>query len=85
MSRSRFTIGTFGTIGFQTASNGRVTGRARYRAWDGELWLVQAPGDTKRATEQRLKVDAERSFRTKAEEARATAVEQQCRLGMEKS
>ncbi len=49
MSRPRLTIGTFGTIGFQTTTNGRVTARARYRDWDGKSRLVQATGDTKRA------------------------------------
>lgn len=63
MSRPRLTIGTFGTIGFQTASNGRVTARARYRDWDGKSRLVQATGDTKRAAEQRLKAKlAERTL-----------------------
>ena len=55
MSRPRLTIGTFGTIGFQTASNGRVTARARYRDWDGKSRLVQATGGTKRAAEHALK------------------------------
>ena len=63
MSRPRLTIGTFGTIGFQTASNGRVTARARYRDWDGKSRLVQATDDTKRAAEQRLKAKlAERTL-----------------------
>lgn len=63
MSRPRLPIGTFGTIGFQTASNGRVTARARYRDWDGKSRLVQAAGDTKRAAEQRLKAKlAERTL-----------------------
>ena len=47
MSRPRLTIGTFGTIGFQTSSTGRVTARARYRDWDGKSRLVQATGETK--------------------------------------
>ncbi|MDO4252327.1 MAG: tyrosine-type recombinase/integrase [Rothia sp. (in: high G+C Gram-positive bacteria)] len=55
MSRPRLTIGTFGTIGFQTTSNGRVTARARYRDWDGKSRLVQATGCTKRAAEHALK------------------------------
>ncbi len=55
MSRPRLPIGTFGTIGFQTASNGRVTARARYRDWDGKSRLVQATGGTKRAAEHALK------------------------------
>ena len=59
MSRPRLTIGTFGTIGFQTASNGRVTARvtarARYRDWDGKSRLVQATCDTKRTAEHALK------------------------------
>ncbi|MFA5606918.1 MAG: tyrosine-type recombinase/integrase [Leucobacter sp.] len=55
MSRPRLPIGTFGTIGFQTASNGRVTARARYRDWDGRSRLVQATGGTKRAAEHALK------------------------------
>lgn len=63
MSRPRLTIGTFGTIGFQTTSNGSVTARARYRDWDGKSRLVQATGDTKRAAEQRLKAKlAERTL-----------------------
>ena len=63
MSRPRLTIGTFGTIGFQTSSNGRVTARARYRDWDGKSRLVQATGDTKRAAEQKLKAKlAERTL-----------------------
>ena len=63
MSRPRLTIGTFGTIGFQTSSTGRVTARARYRDWDGKSRLVQATGDTKRAAEQRLKAKlAERTL-----------------------
>lgn len=63
MSRSRLTIGTFGDVGFQTAPNGRVTARARYRDWDGKSRLVQATGDTKRAAEQALKARlAERSL-----------------------
>lgn len=63
MSRPRLTIGTFGTIGFQTSSNGRVTARARYRDWDGKSRLVQATGDTTRAAEQRLKAKlAERTL-----------------------
>ena len=55
MSPPRLTIGTFGTIGFQTTSNGRVTARARYRDWDGKSRLVQATGGTKRAAEHALK------------------------------
>lgn len=63
MSRPRLTIGTFGTIGFQAATNGRVTARARYRDWDGKSRLVQATGNTKRAAEQRLKAKlAERTL-----------------------
>ncbi|MDJ1372437.1 tyrosine-type recombinase/integrase [Gulosibacter molinativorax] len=63
MSRPRLTIGTFGDVGFQTAPNGRVTARARYRDWDGKSRLVQATGDTKRAAEQALKARlAERSL-----------------------
>jgi integrase len=63
MSRPRLPIGTFGTIGFQTSSNGRVTARARYRDWDGKSRLVQATGDTTRAAEQRLKAKfAERTL-----------------------
>lgn len=55
MSRPRLPIGTFGTIGFQTASTGRVTARARYRDWDGKSRHVQAAGGTKRAAEHALK------------------------------
>lgn len=63
MSRPRLTIGTFGTIRFQTSANGRVTARARYRDWDGKSRFVQATGDTKRAAEQRLKAKlAERTL-----------------------
>ena len=63
MSRPRLTIGTFGDVGFQTAPNGRVTARARYRDWDGKSRLVQTTGDTKRSAEQTLKARlAERSL-----------------------
>lgn len=57
MSRPRLPIGTFGTIGFQTASNGRVNARARYSDWDGKSRLVQATGDRKRAAEPALKAE----------------------------
>jgi len=50
MSRQRLTIGTFGDIGFLAGANGRSIAHARYCDWDGKNRLVQATGDTPRAS-----------------------------------
>lgn len=55
MGRPRLTIGTFGDIGYQRATGGRVVARARYRDWDGKARLVQATGETRKAAERALK------------------------------
>lgn len=63
MVHQRLTIGTFGKIGYLSASSGRVAARARYRDWDGKNQLMQATGDTQKQAERALKAKlAERSL-----------------------
>ncbi|WP_125099270.1 hypothetical protein [Leucobacter chromiireducens] len=63
MSRPRLTIGTYGDIGYQAASSGRMTAYARYRDWDGMTRVVQATAQTQKAAERALKAKlAERTL-----------------------
>ena len=55
MGRPRTAIGTFGEFTFITAPNGKVKARVRFRDDDGQLRLVQATGDTRKAAERALK------------------------------
>jgi excisionase family DNA binding protein len=55
MARPRTPVGTFGDIQFETAANGRVRARTRYRDDDGRLRRVQATGMTRKSAERALK------------------------------
>jgi integrase len=55
MGRPRTAIGTFGEFTFITAPNGKIKARVRFRDDDGQLRLVQATGDTRKAAERALK------------------------------
>ncbi|NLC98371.1 MAG: site-specific integrase, partial [Actinomycetales bacterium] len=55
MARPRTPVGTFGDIWFETAGNGMVRARTRYRDEDGRLRRVQASGETERSAERNLK------------------------------
>lgn len=55
MARPRTPIGTFGDFLFDTMSNGKVRARVRSRDDDGQLRLVQANGDHRKAAERNLK------------------------------
>lgn len=55
MARPRTAIGTFGDFTYLTAANGKVKARVRFRDDDGQLRLVQASGDTRKAAERALK------------------------------
>lgn len=55
MARPRTPIGTFGTIRFETLTNGRVRALTRFRDHDGQLRRVTATGDTHKAAERNLK------------------------------
>jgi hypothetical protein len=55
MSRPRIPIGTFGEIGFINRRNGRVEARTRYRDWDGQIRLIQAPTTSRPAAEIAVK------------------------------
>lgn len=55
MGRPRTAIGTFGEFTFIAAPNGKVKARVRFRDDDGQLRLVQATGDTRKAAERALK------------------------------
>jgi integrase len=55
MARPRTPVGTFGDINFETAANGQVRARTRYRDDDGRLRRVQATGSTEKAAERELK------------------------------
>ena len=56
MARPRTPVGTFGDICFETADNGMVRARTRYRDEDGRLRRVQASGESERAAERNLKL-----------------------------
>jgi hypothetical protein len=53
--RPRTAIGTFGGFTFDSAPNGQVKARVRYRDDDGQLRLVQATGDSRKSAERALK------------------------------
>ena len=53
--RPRTAIGTFGAFSYVTAPNGKVKARVRFRDDDGQLRLVQATGDSRKAAERALK------------------------------
>ncbi|WP_148613943.1 tyrosine-type recombinase/integrase [Nocardioides rubriscoriae] len=55
MGRPRTAIGTFGEFTYITAPNGKTKARVRFRDDDGQLRLVQATGDTRKAAERALK------------------------------
>jgi hypothetical protein len=55
VARPRTPIGTFGAITTETAHNGTVTARTRYRDEDGRLRLVQASGPNAKTAERNLK------------------------------
>lgn len=55
MARPRTPIGTFGAVTCQTASNGVVYARTRYRDEDGTLRKIQASGPNASAAERSLK------------------------------
>ena len=54
MARPRTAIGTFGDFTYLT-TNSRIKARVRFRDDDGQLRLVQASGDTRKAAERALK------------------------------
>ena len=53
--RPRTTIGTFGEFAYVAAPNGKVKARVRFRDDDGQLRLVQATGESRKAAERALK------------------------------
>lgn len=55
MARPRTAIGTFGDFSYLSAPNGKVKARVRFRDDDGQLRLVQATGETRKAAERALK------------------------------
>jgi integrase len=55
MGRPRTSIGTFGEFTYISAPNGRTKARVRFRDDDGQLRLVQATGETRKAAERALK------------------------------
>ena len=54
MARPRTANGTFGDFTYLTAANGKIKARVRFRDDDGQLRLVQASGDTRKAAERAL-------------------------------
>ncbi|QBR91880.1 tyrosine-type recombinase/integrase [Nocardioides euryhalodurans] len=60
MGRPRTAVGTFGEFTYLPAGNGKVKARVRFRDDDGQLRLVQATGDSRKAAERALKLKVSR-------------------------
>lgn len=73
MARPRTPIGTFGAISVETARNGTVYARTRYRDEDGRLRLVQASGSNAAAAERSLKARLARRTSRSADTSVITA------------